>query len=669
MSIIRDFTLYLHAGISVPPVVHVNQYDQGEVWRFTLLEEDGSQYTPSSGALIGVKADGHAIAGVTGTVMGDGRVSITETQQMTAAAGKAVFELTIDGGAHGTANFIVQVEPKPTDSAILSDSDLSIIQEGLNSVTPAAIEEKVSDWLEENFTEPPVDPSLTIANAAADAKVTGEKITELKTDLQTFGNVVGTDFLEYEKTGIGYIRDDGVVIYSTTTTGNNYMMLIDDADLISNITHIHAVLGNNTFKYGIAFDSANDQHLGYGEFSEKIAGVATIDADVPANTAKIYIYNRNGVTTPIVILTLADGSLAKIGEINGVKSDIEKLRVGINTKIPPCNIQYGETITYDYADIFTESGYYNNVGNVTPSASHKHFSIRAKGVKSVTITPTENVLGTGYNYLYFKPDNGAVTTAIPGSITQTTTYEVPSDDGELLFNVWTGDFADACTIEFSKNNSGESEIKYHSCVKKPFDFTGKKLDFFGDSITYGYIAASGDIPSHQATNQYPKTFWQDVGANGYHNYGVSGSTLSVVSGYDSIYTKIQQTTLSGDFVFVAGGVNDWQVGVNETTLKTAMVNICEYLKENFSGEVIFITPIYEAGRTPIVTPTQTLQNVRNVITRIALQYGYSVVQGWEFPFPTEDDDADYISAMFQDKIHPTELGYSMYAQALRNVLC
>lgn len=183
MSIIRDFTLYLHAGISVPPVVHVNQYDQGEVWRFTLLEEDGSKYTPSSGALIGVKSDGHAIAGVTGTVMGDGRVSITETQQMTAAAGKAVFELTIDGGSHGTANFIVQVEPKPTDSAILSDSDLSIIQEGLNSVTPVVIAETVSDWLEDNLTDPPIDPTLSISNAAADAKVTGDKLTELKTEL------------------------------------------------------------------------------------------------------------------------------------------------------------------------------------------------------------------------------------------------------------------------------------------------------------------------------------------------------------------------------------------------------------------------------------------------------------------------------------------------------
>lgn len=205
-----------------------------------------------------------------------------------------------------------------------------------------------------------------------------------------------------------------------------------------------------------------------------------------------------------------------------------------------------------------------------------------------------------------------------------------------------------------------SEVKYKTCVRKPFTFTNKKLWFFGDSITYGYIATPS---AHQATNQYPKVFSEAVGADSYVNWGVSGSTLA------DNYITISTHPLNCDFVFVAGGVNDWQTGVNESTLITTMTNICEHLKNNFSGEVVFITPIYEAGRVPISTPTQTLQNVRNVITRIALEYGYSVVQGWEFPFPTEDDDTDYIDLMFQDKIHPTELGYSMYAQALRNALC
>lgn len=180
MPITRNFTLYLNAGISVAPTVHVNQYDRGEQWVFTLLDDKGQKYTPSSGALIGVKADGNAIAGVTGTVGSNGDVYITETQQMTAAAGKAIFELTIDGMTHGTANFIVQVEKKPTDDAVLSESDLSIIQQGIDSVTPAAINETVSEYLAEHMTNPPIDPTLTVSNAAADAKVTGDKVTDVK---------------------------------------------------------------------------------------------------------------------------------------------------------------------------------------------------------------------------------------------------------------------------------------------------------------------------------------------------------------------------------------------------------------------------------------------------------------------------------------------------------
>lgn len=193
MPITRNFTLYLNAGISVAPTVHVNQYDRGEQWVFTLLDDKGQKYTPSSGALIGVKADGNAIAGVTGTVGSNGDVYITETQQMTAAAGKAIFELTIDGQTHGTANFIVQVEKKPTDDAVLSESDLSIIQQGIDSVTPAAINETVSEYLAEHMTNPPIDPTLTVSNAAADAKVTGDNITDLKNALSNIAEMMPVD--------------------------------------------------------------------------------------------------------------------------------------------------------------------------------------------------------------------------------------------------------------------------------------------------------------------------------------------------------------------------------------------------------------------------------------------------------------------------------------------
>ena len=97
----------------------------------------------------GIKSDGMGIIN-TAEVNEDGQVVVEETQQMTAAAGKAIFELQIDNTTHGTANFIVQVEPSPTDGGVVSDSDLSLIQEALNSVTPAAITEAVDDWMDEN---------------------------------------------------------------------------------------------------------------------------------------------------------------------------------------------------------------------------------------------------------------------------------------------------------------------------------------------------------------------------------------------------------------------------------------------------------------------------------------------------------------------------------------
>lgn len=158
MSIVRNFNLYLNAGNGSAPYINVNQYDQGEQWVFTLYKEDGTKYTPSTGAIVGIKADNRGIIN-TGTVDADGRVVINETQQMTAAAGIAIFELLIDGDTHGTANFLVNVEQRPGDNADLSDSDLSLIQQAVDSAEvivevigdsdpSEVIGEHVDDWLD-----------------------------------------------------------------------------------------------------------------------------------------------------------------------------------------------------------------------------------------------------------------------------------------------------------------------------------------------------------------------------------------------------------------------------------------------------------------------------------------------------------------------------------------
>ena len=131
--ITRNFQLYLTSNEKPLFSFNANQYDSGEKWVFTLLTEEGEPYTPTNAAIVGVKPDGNAIA-VNGTIE-NGKVVIMETEQMTAVPGKALFELSLDDLTHGTANFAVNIEKKPIEDAVFSDSDLSLIEEALESTT------------------------------------------------------------------------------------------------------------------------------------------------------------------------------------------------------------------------------------------------------------------------------------------------------------------------------------------------------------------------------------------------------------------------------------------------------------------------------------------------------------------------------------------------------
>ena len=249
MTITRNFKLCLNAGTQNAPYINVNQYDEGEEWVFDLYTEGGQKFVPSTGAIIGIKSDGNAILN-SGTVNASGQVVITETQQMTAASGLAVFELLIEGETHGTANFIVNVEQRPGDNADLSDSDLSLIQEAVDSAAeiedllggqdvPTVITPIISDWLDENITNPsnpPIDTSLTVAGAAADAKATGDEIADLKGALNNLeitipvGKVVncwivpGTTFTFRTADGSNFVNNSLILYDDELTTLQSYNM-------------------------------------------------------------------------------------------------------------------------------------------------------------------------------------------------------------------------------------------------------------------------------------------------------------------------------------------------------------------------------------------------------------------------------------------------------------
>lgn len=308
--ITRTFKLCLNAGTGSAPYINVSQYDEGETWLFELYSETGERYIPTTGAIVGVKSDGHGIAN-TGTVDSEGRVVIAETQQMTAAAGKAEFELLIENQTHGTANFVVDVEQRAGENAVLSESDLSLLQEAIDATSPLPtggtvgqvltktengsawsnagtptqeqVADAVSDWADEHITVETgvvIDTSLSVAGAAADAKKTGDEISDLKSDLkQTYNVLLGdTNLLEFQANsrtvnGITFTENvDGTVTANGTATANA-IYGISFSPVVTGLYHLSGCpSGGGSTQYYQRINSVTGNDTGSGVDVELVAG-------------------------------------------------------------------------------------------------------------------------------------------------------------------------------------------------------------------------------------------------------------------------------------------------------------------------------------------------------------------------------------------------------------
>lgn len=416
---------------------------------------------------------------------------------------------------------------------------------------------------------------------------------------------------------------------------------------------------------------------------------AEYDIIIPLGKTALYVCYEVASGSPTLTTTQQTDGLvdrvdtieSAVAEIPGIKEDVEDVESAvsdINNKIGgeietvvAWDTYSGGTLQLSGQVVYATST--NNVIMVLPVERGKYKSIKA------TLAHSVDNNGTFAQILMFTDNYSETTSKVKGvAYSNPTTEGVYDYDETIPYNVdyilifnRAGVLATPTikVVELTPNsiegrlekleNDTTPEHRYMTCVKKPNVLSGKMLYFFGDSITRGYIVG-GTISSHN----YPKEFSEAIGAN-YVNYAESGTSLSGTGG---IAEKIESTPLAScDLAFVAGGINDWQTGKSEQEIKDAVTDICNYFT-NAGKECIFITPINHAGRIPNATPLVTVEQVREIITRIAMSYGFGVVQGWEFPFPDETDDAEYISDMFQDKLHPTDAGYIMYAIALRNAV-
>ena len=315
-------------------------------------------------------------------------------------------------------------------------------------------------------------------------------------------------------------------------------------------------------------------------------------------------------------------------------------------------------------DIVTTTGLYNKFGELeTTYNTHSCYKMDVSEYNTLEFFASET---TGWTYGTIEMTDGT----FKGLGKNNGFRQIDLKNAKnLYFNF----FKDNKTTQFLLKKEAlikdeKSIIKYDDCVSKPFDFQNKKALFFGDSITKGFTSTTTTTE-----NGYPKLFSEKVGMT-YTNYGVGGSCLGhEYNQVPSIISKIKSIDIneltSADYIFISGGINDWQTGTTETELNTALSELHDYiLANNLSNKIIMITPINEGGWNE-GAPVLTIQEIRNIITRFCMANNYSVVQGWKFPFPSREDDINYINLMYGDKLHPTETGYKVYAKSLETVLC
>lgn len=176
----------------VTAVVHVKQYQTGESLVFELFSRFGdfeisAQFTECT--VRGTKSDGNGYSANATCDPSNNSVTVQLTEQMTAVAGRQPYEITIteSTGRMITTTFILDVHRAALDADTMESE--SVIRE---------VQTVVEEYLEDHPGLFVVDPTLTQSGEAADAKVTGDEIADLKSaigDLDDLTTETKTDLV------------------------------------------------------------------------------------------------------------------------------------------------------------------------------------------------------------------------------------------------------------------------------------------------------------------------------------------------------------------------------------------------------------------------------------------------------------------------------------------
>lgn len=209
----------------------------------------------------------------------------------------------------------------------------------------------------------------------------------------------------------------------------------------------------------------------------------------------------------------------------------------------------------------------------------------------------------------------------------------------------------------------------------PWNLKGKKLLFFGDSITYGY---NGDGNNGQVAYPYPKTIGTITGAVVY-NRGISGATMARKAGnvndLKSQLTNAVSIIPNADYIFIAFGINDYIQAVpigpegsdNWEHFNGAMYNAVDYIRNfNSTAQIIFLSPWPNQYYYNHVNNSWgcNIRGYENAIRDFCAKRSIKYIQTPNHSGISEDN----WQALTADNTHYTQAGYVLAALTVLNSL-
>ena len=180
---------------SVPPVVHVTQYDKtARTLVFNLWDGETSFSVPSGAAVTirGTKPDGNGFE-YTATASGS-TVSMDLQQQMATCAGSVRCEVRIASGTQiiGTADFILEVKPSAlNESTPLSETELPLIEKAAEGAAKIEANLSASNTAASNAAKSASQAASSASAASASEKSASDSATSAAASAVTAAGYAG----------------------------------------------------------------------------------------------------------------------------------------------------------------------------------------------------------------------------------------------------------------------------------------------------------------------------------------------------------------------------------------------------------------------------------------------------------------------------------------------